>query len=120
MVVSGELSMTRVFPVVAALPVELALGLELELDEQAASPAVSRPAPASAMSLLRLCNLLISLVLLSGFIGCGLCGLCGLCGRRVRISTWPGNELWRGDVEVPAGRAPRVRNLRQGRVLPPA
>src|SRR5580700_9444125 len=117
MVVSGELSMTRVFPVVAALPVEPALELELELDEQAASPAVSRPAAASAMSLLRLCNLLISLVLLSGFIGCG---LCGLCGRRVRISKWPGNELWRGDVEVPAGRAPRVRNLRQGRVLPPA
>jgi hypothetical protein len=69
MVVSGELSMTRVFPVVPALPVEPVLepGLELELDEQAASPAVSRPAAASAMSLLRLCNLLISPVLLSGF-----------------------------------------------------
>jgi hypothetical protein len=66
MVVSGELSMTRVFPVVAALPVELALVLGLELDEQAASPAASRPAAASAMSLLRLCNLLISVVLLSG------------------------------------------------------
>src|SRR5580658_10052056 len=65
MVVSGELSMTRVFPVVAALLVELPL--ELVLDEQAASPAVSRPAAASAMSLLRLCNLLINLVLLSGF-----------------------------------------------------
>src|SRR5580704_11581284 len=67
MVVSGELSMTRVFPVVAALPVELELALGLELDEQAASPAASRPAAASAMSLLRLFNLLISLVLLSGF-----------------------------------------------------
>jgi hypothetical protein len=66
MVVSGELSMTRVFPVVAALPVELALVLGLELDEQAASPAASRPEAASAMSLLRLCNLLISVVLLSG------------------------------------------------------
>jgi len=95
--------MTRVFPVVAALPVELALELELELDEQAASPAVARPAAASAMSLLRLCNLLISLVLFSGFIGCG------LGGRRVRISPWPGNEFRRGDVEVPAGRAARVR-----------
>src|SRR5580700_10830670 len=105
--------MTRVFPVVEALPVELALELELELDEQAASPAVSRPAAASAMSLLRLCNLLISLVLLSGFIGCG------LCGRRVPISPWPGNELRCGDVQVPAGRAPGSRNLRQGRVLPP-
>src|SRR5579863_4498499 len=69
MVVSGELSMTRVFPVVPALPVEPVLEpeLELELDEHAASPAVSRPAAASAMSLLRLCNLLISVVLLSGF-----------------------------------------------------
>src|ERR1700722_489185 len=113
MVVSGELSITRGFPVVAALPVEPELVLELELDEQAASPAVSRPAAASAMSLLRLCNLLISPVLLSGFIGCG------LCGRRVAISPWPGNEFRRGDVQVPAGRAPRVRNLRQGRVLPP-
>src|SRR5580704_13477253 len=112
MVVSGELSMTRVFPVVEALPVELELGLEL--DEQAASPAVSRPAAAKAMSLLRLCNLLISLVLLSGLFGCG------LCGRRVPISPWPGNELGCGDVQVPAGRAPRGRNLRQGRVLPPA
>jgi hypothetical protein len=105
--------MTRVFPVVEALPVELALELELELDEQAASPAVSRPAAASAISLLRLCNLLIDLVLLSGFIGCG------LGGPRVPSSSWPGNEFRRGDVEVPAGRAPRVRNLRQGRVLPP-
>jgi hypothetical protein len=48
MVVSGELSMTRVFPVVAALLVELGLELELELDEQAASPAASRPAVATA------------------------------------------------------------------------
>src|SRR5580704_2538832 len=105
--------MTRVFPVVEALPVELALVLELELDEQAASPAVSRPAAASAMSLLRLCNLLISPVLLSGFMGCGLCG-------RVTISPWPGNEFRRGDVQVPAGRAPRVRNRHHGRVLPSA
>jgi pyrimidine deaminase RibD-like protein len=67
MVVSGELSMTRVFPVVVALVVELALVLGLELDEQAATPAASRPAAASAMSLFRLCDLLISVVLLSGF-----------------------------------------------------
>src|ERR1700730_10913227 len=115
MVVSGELSMNRVFPWLAVPPVEpvLVLVLVLELDEQAASPAVSRPAAASAMSLLRLCNLLISPVLLSGFFGCG------LYGRRVPISPWPGNELRCGDVQVPAGRAPRVRNLRQGRVLPP-
>src|SRR5580704_5640920 len=111
MVVSGELSMTRVFPVVAALLVELPL--ELVLDEQAASPAVSMPAAASAISLLRLCNLLINLVLLSGFIGCG------LGGRRVPISPRPGNELRCGEVQVPAGRAPGRRNLRQGRVLPP-
>src|SRR5580700_8032004 len=104
MVVSGELSMTRVFPVVPALPVEPVLEPELELglDEQAASPAVSRPAAARAMSLLRLCNLLINLVLLSGLFGCG------LYGRRVPISPWPGNEFRRGDVQVPAGRAPRV------------
>jgi hypothetical protein len=44
--VSGELSMTRVFPVVVALPVEpeLAFVLELVLDEQAATPAASRTA----------------------------------------------------------------------------
>src|SRR5260370_13287939 len=114
MVVPVEVDMTRVFPVVEALPVELEPVLELDLDEQAASPAVSRPAAASAMSLLRRCNLLINLVLLSGLFGCG------LCGRRVPISPWPRNELRCGDVQVPAGRAPRVRNLRQGRVLPPA
>jgi hypothetical protein len=46
MEVSGELSMTRVFPVVLALPVEpeLALVLELVLDEHAATPAASRTA----------------------------------------------------------------------------
>src|ERR1700734_2147204 len=112
-VVSGQLPMTRVLPVVAAPPVEpvLALVLELELDEQAASPAVARPAAASAMSLLRLCNLLISPVLFSGFMGCG------LCGRRVTSSPRPGNEFRRGDVQMPAGRAPRVRNRHQGRVL---
>jgi hypothetical protein len=57
MEVSGELSMTRVFPVVLALLVEL--GLELELDEHAASPAASRTAAATAMMRLGLCNLLI-------------------------------------------------------------
>jgi hypothetical protein len=65
MEVSGELSITSVFPVVLALLVELAL--ELELDEHAASPAVSRPAAAAAMSSPCLCNLLISLVFLSCF-----------------------------------------------------
>jgi hypothetical protein len=46
MEVSGELSMTRVFPVVVALPVEpeLVLVLELALDEHAATPAASRTA----------------------------------------------------------------------------
>jgi hypothetical protein len=46
MEVSGELSITRVFPVVVALPVEpeLAFVLELVLDEQAATPAASRTA----------------------------------------------------------------------------
>src|ERR1700730_2095509 len=112
MVVSGELSMNRVFPWLAVPPVEpvLVLVLELELDEQAASPAVSRPAAASAMSLLRLCNLLISPVLLSGFM------CCGLGSRRVTISPGSGNEFRRGEVQVPAGRAPRVRNRHQGRV----
>ena len=112
MVVSGELSMTRVFPVVVAL-LELDAELEPEL-EHAPSPTASKEALATAKSHLVLCNLLISLVFLSGFIGCG------LCGRRVRISSWPGNEFRRGDVQVPAGRAPRVRNLHQRRVLPPA
>jgi hypothetical protein len=63
MEVSGELSMTRVFPVVVALP-ELA-ELELELDEHAARPPASRPAAATAKSRLDLCNLLISFVFLS-------------------------------------------------------
>jgi hypothetical protein len=57
MEVSGELSMTRVFPVVLALLVEL--GLELGLDEHAASPAASRQGAATATSRLGLCNLLI-------------------------------------------------------------
>jgi hypothetical protein len=63
MVVSGELSMTRVFPVVVALlelDAEL-LGLELE---HAPSPAASKQAVAAAKSHLILCNLLISIVLL--------------------------------------------------------
>src|SRR6266700_3974184 len=62
MVDSGELSMTRVLPVAAPVEVELGLGLELE---QAASPAASRPAAPTAKSRLWLCNLLISLVFLS-------------------------------------------------------
>jgi hypothetical protein len=63
--VSGELSITRVFPVLVPLLVEPELELELE---HAASPAASRPAVATAKSRLWLCNLLISLVLLSGFL----------------------------------------------------
>jgi hypothetical protein len=61
--VSGELSMTRVFP--TAVLVEVEVELELELDEHAASPAASRRAAAIARSRLGLCNLLISLVFLS-------------------------------------------------------
>ena len=61
MEVSGELSMTRVFPVVLAL--ELA-ELELELDEHAASPPASTAAAATVSSRLWLCNLLISFVFL--------------------------------------------------------
>ena len=61
MVVSGELSMTRVFPVVEAL----VDGLELELDEHALSPAASKQAAATAISRMGLWNLLISLVFLS-------------------------------------------------------
>jgi hypothetical protein len=102
MVVSGELSMTRVFPVVEAL-LELDAELELELElEHAPSPAASKQAVAAAKSHLILCNLLISLVFLSGFIGCG------LCGRSVPTFRWSGDEFRRGDVQVPAGRAPRV------------
>jgi hypothetical protein len=59
--------MTRVFPVAAAVLVELGVELELEL-EHAASPAASREAAATAKSRLELCNLLISLVFLSGFL----------------------------------------------------
>jgi hypothetical protein len=58
--------MTSVFPVVLALLVEL--GLELELDEHAASAAASKQATATARSRLWLCNLLINLVLFSGFL----------------------------------------------------
>jgi hypothetical protein len=63
--------------VVAALlelDAELELELELEL-EHAPSPAASKQAVATAKSHLILCNLLISLVFLSGFIGCGLVGI---------------------------------------------
>ena len=59
--VSGELSITRVFPVV--VPWLLDVEPELEL-EQAASPAASRPTVATAKNRLGLCNLLISLVFL--------------------------------------------------------
>jgi hypothetical protein len=76
MAVSGELSITRVFPVVVPLLAELDVEPELELElEHAASPAASRPAVATARSPLWLCNLLITLVFLSGFIGHGLSGL---------------------------------------------
>jgi hypothetical protein len=67
MEVSGELSMTRVFPVVLALVVELGV-VVLELDEHAASAAASRQATATARSRLGLCNLLINLVPFSGFL----------------------------------------------------
>src|SRR5271157_4300069 len=63
MEVSGELSMTRVLPVVLALELELAL--VLELDEHAASPPASTAAAPTANSRLWLCNLLISFVFLS-------------------------------------------------------
>src|SRR5579859_3531016 len=67
MVDSGELSITRVFPVAAAPPVfEPVLPEELGLlDEHAASPAASKPAAPTAKSRLWLCILLISLVFLS-------------------------------------------------------
>src|SRR5512142_666649 len=65
MVDSGELSMTRVFPVAAA-PVLVPVLPELELpDEHAASPAASKPAAPTAKSRLWLCILLIVLVFLS-------------------------------------------------------
>jgi hypothetical protein len=68
--------MTRVFPVAAALLPELDAELELELElEHAPSPAASKQAVTAAKSHLILCNLLISLVFLSGFIGFGLSGL---------------------------------------------
>jgi hypothetical protein len=59
MAVSGELSMTRVLPVVLALLPELALVLELVLDEHAATPPASRTAAARARNCLGRCNLLI-------------------------------------------------------------
>jgi hypothetical protein len=63
---SGELSMTRVFPVALLVPVELELELELVPElEHAASPAASRPAAPTAKSRLWLCDLLINLVFLS-------------------------------------------------------
>src|SRR5256885_17146980 len=63
MVDSGELSMTRVFPVVVAEPVFEPVAPELVLlDEHAASPAASKPAAPTAKSRLWLCILLISLV----------------------------------------------------------
>jgi hypothetical protein len=66
--VSGELSITRVFPVVVPPLAELAAEPELELElEHAASPAASRPAVATARSRLWLCNLLISFRLSLGF-----------------------------------------------------
>jgi hypothetical protein len=62
---SGELSMTRVLPVVAAAPVLEPVLPELEvLDEHAASPAASKPAAPMAKSRLWLCILLIRLVFL--------------------------------------------------------
>src|SRR5436190_18080513 len=69
MVDSGELSITRVFPVAAELVFEPVLP-ELELpDEHAASPAASKPAAPTARSRLWLCILLISLVFLLCFGG---------------------------------------------------
>ena len=65
MEVSGELSMTRVLPVVLALALEFELALVLELDEHAASPPASTAAAATANSRLWLCNLLITFVFLS-------------------------------------------------------
>src|SRR5580698_5329551 len=59
MLVSGELSITRVAPVLAAAGVDdFATGLD-ELDEQAATPAASRPAASTATNLLWVGNLLI-------------------------------------------------------------
>jgi hypothetical protein len=84
MVVSGELSMTRVFPVVAAL-LELEAELELEL-EHAPSPTASKQAVTAAKSHLILRNLLITIVLLFGVLGYGLTS-------RVPTSLRPGDEL---------------------------
>src|SRR5205085_11118131 len=59
---SGELSITRVFPVAAEPVLEPVLPELVLLDEHAASPAASKPAAPSAKSRLWLCILLISLV----------------------------------------------------------
>src|SRR5208283_523434 len=114
MEVSGELSMTRVFPVVLALELELALVLELVLDEHAASPPASTAAAPAANSRLWLCNLLISFV----FLSLRLWGL--VRGSYAHLFGSPGDELGRGDIQPPAGRAPRGRYLHEGRVLPAA
>src|SRR3954454_25070570 len=113
MVDSGELSMTRVFPVVVAEPVFEPVAPELELlDEHAASPAASKPAAPTARSRLWLCILLIVLV----FLSCGAVdGLSGGC-----TSGPPGNQLRDGNVQAPAGRAAGVSDGHQGRVLGPA
>src|SRR5271166_167716 len=108
MEVSGELSMTRVFPVVVAVE------LVLELDEHAASPPASTAAAVTASSRLWLCNLLITFV----FLSLRLWGL--VRGSYAHLFGSPGDELGRGDIQPPAGRAPRGRYLHEGRVLPAA
>src|SRR5271157_1814522 len=114
--VSGELSMTRVFPVVVAveLELELELALVLELDEHAASPPASTAAAVTASSRLWLCNLLITFV----FLSLRLWGL--VRGSYAHLFGSPGDELGRGDIQPPAGRAPRGRYLHESRVLPAA
>src|SRR5690242_18105363 len=70
MVDSGELSMTRVFPVAAEPVFEPVLPEELGLlDEHAASPAAGKPPAPAAKSRLWLCILLITLVFLLCFGG---------------------------------------------------
>jgi hypothetical protein len=59
--------MTRVLPVIVLLPPVPEADPELELDEHAAMPPASTPAAATAKNRLWLCNLLINVVLLSGF-----------------------------------------------------
>src|SRR5438045_4079781 len=67
---SGELSITRVFPVAAEPVLEPVVPELVLLDEHAASPAASKPAAPTAKSRLWLCILLISLVFLSWIGGC--------------------------------------------------